>query len=263
MRWPKIRRPVAKRPDTGRPPRLGEPFSIAFAGGMYAWPYYCGVASVLQQNDLVHPDARLWGTSSGNVAALGLVLGHDLERDTMLRTMASNDEHNHRLLGPYLHPRLTQQSFFGSFGALLGDDAHEKASDRLHVVVSRLRARGVERRIVSRFQSREALLHTVAASMAIPGHGVHLAFDARPHGHGWCLDGGLAGGSCESDEREGWGTLRVAVSPWLVSLVARVDLCPSRPLGWRELLTIQSLEARRALFDMGRRDTDAFIARAA
>jgi hypothetical protein len=261
MRWTLLRREKASPSPGGPPPRRGQPFSLAFAGGMYAWPYYCGVAAHLQEADLIHPEAIFYGTSSGNVAALGLCLGLDLERETMELTMASNDEHNHRLLGPYLHPRLTRDSFFGKFGSLLPDDAHEKAQDRLHVVVSQLKPRPV-RRIVSRFDSREALLSTVAASMAIPGHGVHLAFDARQHGLGWCLDGGLAGGSCESDPRPGWGTLRIAVSPWLVSLVARVDLCPSQPLRWRQLLTIQSREARRQLFELGRQDALRLFQRA-
>jgi hypothetical protein len=254
MQWLSRR---AKR-EHADPPRAGEPFSVAFAGGMYAWPYYCGVAVHLRDAGLLHPEAIFYATSSGNVAALALTLGLDIEREAMAPTMTANDEHNHRYLGPYLHPAITQESFFGSFAGILPDDAHARASGKLHVIVTQLAPRPV-RRVVSTFASREGLLSTVAASMAIPGHGVRLAYDARPHGLGWCLDGGLSGGSCESDERPGWGTLRVAVSPKLVSMVARVDLCPSRPIHWRELFTIQSNAARRELFELGKLDSERFF----
>ena len=95
--------------------------SFSFGGGFYAWPYHTGVAAFLQDHDLVHPDARLYGVSSGTVPAVLLACGIDVEHRGFEQAMCANDSHLSGRFGPYLKPSRVRQSF-EKFAEILPDD---------------------------------------------------------------------------------------------------------------------------------------------
>jgi hypothetical protein len=235
--------------------------SFAFAGAAYAWPYYCGVAAFVQRHRLLHDEARCYSASAGGVAALFLTAGIDADHDGFETVVASNDAHYHPRLGPWLRPEKAQHAFFEVFGQCVPADAHLRASGRLHILVTQL-VPVLRRRVVSHFASRDALLAALAASMALPGHGVHVAFRSPALDLGWCLDGGIFG-SLKDDERPDWPTVRVSVLPFAHRQpLKRIDICPVPGVSWRQMLIIGSREERRALHERGYEDAGRYFDRA-
>jgi len=212
--------------------------SFAFSGALYAWPFHCGVAAYIQEHGLLGPEARLYAASSGSVAGALLACGVDVRGVGAEAAFASNDSHRGRL-GPYLRPAVVRASF-ATFARVLPEDAHERASGVLHLAVTRLPR--FERRVVSQFPTRDALLDGLIATMAIPGHGVPFAHHTRTLELGWCIDGGLRGSGLLEDDRPGWRTIRIATrgrGPDRLAPEQRVPLrmrylVGSRPerLGW-------------------------------
>jgi hypothetical protein len=239
-------------------PRPRKRISYSFGGALYAWPYYCGVAAFIQQHGLLHRGARLHGTSSGVVPASLLACGVDVERVGLPRALASNDEHVEGGRWPYLNPRAVLRSM-ATFSGVLPADAHRRASGRLFVVVTELPF--LRKRVVSHFPTREALIDAMTASMAIPGHGVWLAYHASRAGLGWCVDGGVVD-NIHDDDRAGWKTIRVGV--WrsrsaLLPTPERVDIYPSRRLPFKMLYTVETTENRVAWFRHGYADAARFF----
>jgi hypothetical protein len=245
-------------PDSFTP---AERLSFSFAGAAYGWPYYCGVAAFVQRHRLLSEGARLYACSAGNVAGLYLAADVDAANEGFEMCAAANESHMHPRFGPWFRPAHARRAFFEVFAPVLPSDAHVRASGRLHVLVTQVIPL-LRRRVVSHFGSRDALVATVAASMAIPGHGVRFAFrHPATEDLGWCLDGGLLG-SLADDDRPGWRTVRVSVLPLgNVPGLRRVDIAPSPGLGWRQMLTIESRAARRELYTRGYDDTGAYFDR--
>jgi hypothetical protein len=245
----------AAAPVTDDRPRL----SMAFAGAAYGWPYYCGVAWFVQKHDLLRQDARFYCCSAGNVGGLYLTAGIDAEKDGLEVCMAANESHTHPVLGPWLRPEKARAAFFGIFAQLLPEDAHVRASGRLHVLVTQLLP-VLRQRVVSQFASRRALLSVMAASMSIPGHGVRFAYrDDEALDFGWCLDGGVLG-TLRDDERPGWETVRVSALPTLnVAPMKKVHIGPRPWLDFRDLFTIRSRAERRALHARGYEDAARYF----
>ena len=243
-------------PVTDSRPRV----SLAFAGAAYGWPYYCGVAWFVQKHRLLREDARFYCCSAGNVGGLYLAAGIDCEKDGLELCMDANESHCHPLFGPWLRPQVAQRAFFEEFGKLLPEDAHARASGRLHVLITKIFP-VLRRHIVSSFASRRGLLSAIAASMSIPGHGVALAYRDDEHlaEVGYCLDGGLLG-TLHDDEREGWETVRVSALPTVESrLLKKIHIGPRPGLGFRDLFTIRSRAERRALHARGYEDAARFF----
>src|SRR5690606_242144 len=134
-----------------------------------------------------------------------LVCGVDIAGRGLPAALAANDEQARRLRAPYLQPETIRRSF-QTFIDVFPADAHRRASGRLFIAVTEVPR--FRRRLVSEFGSRQDLIDAMMASMALPGHGVWVAFRTRRHG--WCLDGALWPQA--EDERSGWHTHRIAVS---------------------------------------------------
>jgi hypothetical protein len=239
---------------------VGPRWSLAFAGAAYGWPYYCGVAWFLQKHRLLRDDARFYCCSAGNVAGLYLSAGIDAEKDGLEVCMDANESHCHPVLGPWLRPARARAAFFDVFAQLLPEDAHVRASGRMHVLLTQLLPRP-KRVIVSAFGSRRALLSVMAASMAIPGHGVRFAYRDDEHlpDYGYCVDGGLLG-TLHDDDREGWETIRISALPTLdVPPLKKVHIGPRPWLPFRDLFTIRSRAERRALHARGYEDAARYF----
>ena len=159
---------------------------------------------------------------------------------------------------PYLNPRAVLRSM-ETFSSALPRDAHRRASGRLFVVMTELPL--LRKRVVSHFPTRGALIDAMTASMAIPGHGVWLAYRASRAGLGWCVDGGVVA-NIHDDDRPEWRTIRVGV--WrsrsaLVPRPERVDIYPSQRLPLKMLYTVESTDCREAWFRHGYADAAGYF----
>jgi hypothetical protein len=233
--------------------------SFAFGGGFYAWPYHCGVASYLQEHGLVQADSRLYGVSSGTVPAVLLACGVDVTNDGMPQAMRANDKHiDGRVFGPYLSPRAVTDSF-ELFAEVLPADAHERASGKLCIVLTELPS--LRRRVISHFPTREALMDALKASMAIPGHGVPIAYRAHHLDKRLFLDGGFVANVID-DDRPGYRTIRIGVFHFHAALfpVPRgLHICPHEYLPWRMRLWVESDQVRHAWHKRGYDDARAYF----
>lgn len=214
---------------------------MAFSGAFFAWPYHAGVAAFIQERGLLDDDSRIYGASSGAVVAVMLACGVDIARVGTPAALEANARAHHRI--PVFRSRNVIETYFAIFGRTLPDDAHRRATGRLHVSVTQVPS--IRRRLVAEFPTRQALLDSLAASLAVPGLTVPLAY--RLPRFGWCVDGH----SVPVDNRPGVRTLRVGVRP---SSTNRYDIQPSRPIGWQQMFLVQPAAARLSLFDLGYAD---------
>jgi hypothetical protein len=233
--------------------------SFAFGGGFYAWPYHCGVASYLQEHGLVRPDSRLYGVSSGTVPAVLLACGVDVTNDGLPHAMRANNKHvEGRRFGPYLSPRAVTDSF-DMFAEVLPADAHVRASGKLCVVVTEIPS--LRRRVLSYFPTREALTDALKASMAIPGHGVPIAYRAHHLDKRLFIDGGFVANVID-DNRIGYRTIRIGVFHFHAALfpVPRtLHICPDEYLPWRMRLWVESDDVRHAWHKRGYDDAQRYF----
>ena len=249
---------VEQEAEAGRNTRGLSQVSFMFGGGFYAWPYHAGVGSFLEDHQLIADDARLYGVSSGIVPAVMLATGVHIEREGFLPTMRANDGHLSFPFGPFLSPRRIVQSF-QTFADILPRDAHERASGRLHVVVTELPT--LRKRVLSTFRTRDALLDALKATMAIPGHGVPLAYRAHHIDKRLYIDGGFAANIID-DNRPGYRTIRIGVFDFesVLKPVARgLHIRPSEHLPWRMRLWVESDDVRRAWHKRGYDDARRYF----
>ena len=230
--------------------------SFAFAPAFYGWPYYGGVAAYLQQHGLVDPDAQIVGTSAGAAVAAYLACGVDLLAVGVPAAMTANDAQVDGYRSPFFHPAAVRRTFFEHFAVSLPDDAHVRASGRLVTVIASLP--GLRARGVTQFPTRAALLDAIAASMAVPGHGVRVAY--RTAEHGWCLDGAFGRGRV-CDLRPGWRTTHIGVRRGAVFLPRRLDLRPSRRMPLSAMLRVESRAERLRWVQLGWDDARAYFSR--
>lgn len=220
--------------------------SIAFNGAFFAWPYQAGVASYAQEHNLLDAQSRVYGTSSGAVVAVMLASGVDIARVGLAAGLEANAKAKGSRRIPFFAPSGVIATYFEIFGRALPDDAHTLATGRLFVAVTRVPR--FQRKIVSEFASRAALLDALAASIAIPG--VTVPWAHKSASHGWCLDGGP---EVPDDDRRGVQTVRVGVGPRVPML--KVDhIVPSRAIGLAQRFLIAPDRERRELFALGYAD---------
>jgi hypothetical protein len=226
--------------------------SIAFNGAFFAWPYQAGVAAFVQDRGLLDDRSRIYGTSSGAVVAVMLACGVDIARvgldagmDANARAIEPHRKH------PFLRPTNVLRTYFSIFGATLPHDAHDRATDRLFIRVTRVPR--LQRILVSTFRSRQGLLDTLGASIAIPGVTVTFAHKLEPHG--WCVDGGP---EVPDDDRPGVDTVRVGVGP-RIPRTKPDHITPSRPIGFEQRFMVLPRERRRELFHLGYADARGYL----
>jgi len=226
---------------------------------MYAWPFLCGVASYIQDHGLLADDARVYAISAGSMAAVLLVCGVDIEQVGLAAGLACNDEHATGRLLPYLRPDAVRSSL-DTFASVFPRDAHERASGRLFLGVTELPR--FRKRLISQFRTRIALIDALASTMAVPGHGVWLAYQPRHTDVGWCVDG-IALGRHTDDDRPGWRTVRVGVGPSRTGLFPGrryVHIAPSKPISLRMRFTVAGRERRMQLYRAGYDDAFGYFA---
>lgn len=229
--------------------------SFAFNGAFFAWPYQAGVAAYVQDRGLLEPDSRIYGTSSGAVVAVMLACGVDIANVGLPAGLDANARAMGDRRTPFFHPSPVIATYFEIFGAALPADAHARATGRLFVKVTQLSR--LRRHLVSAYPTKQALLDTLGASIAIPG--VTVTFGHRLAPYGWCIDGGPEVGD---DERPGVDTIRVGVGPRLPR--SKPDhIAPSRPIGLAHRVLIPPEAERRTLFALGYRDAARYLERAA
>jgi hypothetical protein len=234
--------------------------SFMFGGGFYAWPYHAGVGSYLEDHRLINDDSRLYAVSSGIVPAVLLATGVHIEREGFFHTMRANDQHLKSRFGPYFSPRRIVESF-EQFARILPADAHERASGRLHVVVTELPT--LQKRVLSQFKTRDALLDALKASMAIPGHGVPIAYRAHHFDRRLFIDGGFTANIID-DNRPGYRTIRIGVFDFhsvLKPVPRGLHIRPSEHLPWRMRLWVESDDVRRAWHRRGYDDARRYFER--
>lgn len=235
--------------DTSDPSAQPLQRSYAFGGAMYAWPFHCGVAAYIQENFALHPQARLFGTSSGSLAASLLACGVDIRKDGIYAALESTDAHVGHV-GPYLKPAVLQESL-KLFTDALPADAHERANDRLVLTLTQLPSLAL--RTVTRFKNRQALVEALLGTMSLPGHTVALAYRTRELNMGWVLDGGLRSAPV-LDSRSAWSTVRVASfrkNLRVPGSVFNADIHPTRRVPLRMRFLVASRSVRMHWFDHG------------
>lgn len=225
--------------------------SLAFNGAFFAWPYQAGVAAFVQDHSLLDDRSRIYGTSSGAVVAVMLACDVDIERIGLDAGMNANARAAGGRSLPFFRPAGVLETYFSIFGAALPDDAHRRATARLFIRVTRVPR--MRRILISEFRSKQGLLDTLGASIAIPGVTVKLAHRLEPHG--WCMDGGP---EVPDDDRPGIETVRVGVGPRIPRTLPD-HITPSRPVGALQRFTMLPIERRRELFHLGYADARGYL----
>jgi hypothetical protein len=225
--------------------------SIAFNGAFFAWPYQAGVAAFVQDRGLLDERSRIYGTSSGAVVAVMLACGVDIARVGLDAGMEANARAAHGRKHPFFRPTNVLATYFSIFGATLPDDAHQRATNRLFVRVTRVPR--LQRILVSEFRTRQGLLDALGASIAIPG--VTVTFAHKLETHGWCLDGGP---EVPDDDRPDMETVRVGVGP-RIPRTKPDHITPSRTIGFDQRFALLPAERRRELFHLGYADARGYL----
>lgn len=225
--------------------------SLAFNGAFFAWPYQAGVAAFVQDRGLLDEHSRIYGTSSGAVVAVLLACGVDIARVGLDAGMEANARAAKGRKLPFFRPAGVLATYFSIFGAALPEDAHLRATARLFIRVTRVPR--LQRILVSSYRSKQGLLDTLGASIAIPGVTVNFAHRLEPHG--WCMDGGP---EVPDDDRPGIETVRVGVGP-RIPRTKPDHITPSTPIGFEQRFSVLPIERRRELFHLGYADARGYL----
>ncbi|XP_039605262.1 patatin-like phospholipase domain-containing protein 1 isoform X1 [Polypterus senegalus] len=189
------------------------PCALSFCGSGFMVVYHFGVAQCLLDlaPELIHKAPKVFGASSGSLAAAAVVCGINME-DICAEIMATASEIRQHLLGP-LNPSFSLFRVLEiSLRRNLPENAHQLASGRLFISVTRLDNR--ENRLLSKFSTKEELVQAILCSCFIPIYcGV-----VPPFFHGaWYIDGGLTNMLPVEAKEE-----TITVSPFS----GEIDICP-------------------------------------
>ncbi|KAG2467767.1 PLPL2 protein, partial [Polypterus senegalus] len=167
------------------------PCALSFCGSGFMVVYHFGVAQCLLDlaPELIHKAPKVFGASSGSLAAAAVVCGINME-DICAEIMATASEIRQHLLGP-LNPSFSLFRVLEiSLRRNLPENAHQLASGRLFISVTRLDNR--ENRLLSKFSTKEELVQ-------------------------WYIDGGLTNMLPVEAKEE-----TITVSPFS----GEIDICP-------------------------------------
>nr|CAB3262462.1 uncharacterized protein LOC100179837 [Phallusia mammillata] len=189
----------------------GKPKSISFSGCGFLGIYHIGVASCLKQHapKLVRNFDRIYGCSAGSI--IGTMLLTDVcFGEVCYRTMKIVADARSRYLGPLSPGFRLNESLIRDLRAGLPENAHELATGRLFISLTRLcDGKNV---IVSDYKSREELIQVLICSCFVPFYsGV---FPPKYRGVRY-VDGGLSNNLPADDDT-------ITVSPWS----GNSDICP-------------------------------------
>lgn len=249
--WSSREAVVHEREDVPLPQLAGAPpqRSYAFGGALYAWPFHCGVAAYLQEHCSMHPEMRIYGTSSGSLAASLLACGVNVREVGIHAALKSTDAHIGRV-GPYLRPTAIRESL-QLFMDALPPDAHERATNRLVLTLTQVPS--MRPRTVTHFKNRQALLEALTGTMSLPGHAVALAYRTQELQLGWVLDGGLRPVEVV-DPRHDWHTVRVATfrdTDRVPKGFSAAEIKPLWRVSFRMRFLVESTSMRMRWFEHG------------
>ncbi|CAG9462027.1 unnamed protein product [Pedinophyceae sp. YPF-701] len=163
------------------------PVGFGWSAGGLCFPYYVGVLDTLRRAG-VADQAHMAGASAG--ALIAGLHGADVPTETIVDGMH------------HLYADLRAKGTYGRLheplrwvmGQFLPDDAHERASGRVHLAVTRVYP-SVQSHIISKFHSKEDLLETMLLSSHVPLF-LQRGSLARPYRRelgwdGYWVDGGF------------------------------------------------------------------------
>ncbi|KAG8438031.1 hypothetical protein GDO86_008640 [Hymenochirus boettgeri] len=146
---------------------LDSPWNISFAGCGFLGIYHIGVASCLKEHSpfLVENARNIYGASAGALTATALVSGACLG-EAGATIIDVSKEARKRFLGP-LHPSFNLVKIIRNcFIKGLPDDAHERATGRLGISLTRVS--DGENVLLSQFNTKEELIQACVCSTFIP-----------------------------------------------------------------------------------------------
>ncbi|KAK1152323.1 patatin-like phospholipase domain-containing protein 2 isoform X1 [Acipenser oxyrinchus oxyrinchus] len=194
----------------------GPPFSISFSGSGFMVVYQFGATQCLLDlaPEVIRAAPKVYGASAGSLAAAAVVCGANMERLRDEIVAAALQVRRH-FLGP-LHPSFSLFKVLKScLLRSLPENAHELATGRLHVSMTRL-ADG-ENILVSDFQSREDLVQALLCSCFVPVYCGLVPPSFRGQRY---IDGGFTNMQPSQE-----ACLTVTVSPF----AGEMDICPQDP----------------------------------
>lgn len=133
--------------------------NLTFSGCGFLGMYHIGVMSCLKQNaaGFLRRVKCFGGASAGAFAAVGLAMDLDIS-DVVESVIRLGKRANSLSLGPF-HPSFQiVRTVRRAFDKMLPDNAHEIASGRLHISLSRVTLTGFKNVIISEFYSKEDLI---------------------------------------------------------------------------------------------------------
>ncbi|KAL9955305.1 hypothetical protein ACROYT_G036611 [Oculina patagonica] len=162
--------------------------NLTFSGCGFLGIYHLGVVSCLKENApaLLKRVKCYGGASAGSFAAIALLLDLNIS-DSAEFVIRLAKRANSLTLGP-LHPSFNVvRTLRRSFERILPDNAHELASGRLHLSLTRVS--DLKNVIVSEFHSKEDLVEALIASSYVPFYSGILPAKFRGK---YYVDGGIS-----------------------------------------------------------------------
>ncbi|XP_017130569.1 patatin-like phospholipase domain-containing protein 2 [Drosophila elegans] len=140
--------------------------SLSFAGCGFLGIYHVGVAVCLRQNAPQLLLERIGGASAGALAACCLICDLPLEcmAGDFLRVVQETRRHSLGAFSPWFN---LPECLLEGMHRRLPEDAHRRASGRLHISLTRVSDR--RNVVMSEFSSRQELLQALMCSCFIPG----------------------------------------------------------------------------------------------
>ncbi|XP_034390429.1 patatin-like phospholipase domain-containing protein 2 [Cyclopterus lumpus] len=146
---------------------LQKEWSISFAGCGFMGIYYVGASSCILERfpRFIRGASKIYGASAGALMAAVLTVGAPLEVCCADLMFMAKEGRKHKL-GP-LHPAFNLMGLVkDSLQRCLPEDAHVRASGKLHVSLTRVSDR--KNILVSEFDSREELIQVLVCSCFVP-----------------------------------------------------------------------------------------------
>lgn len=160
-------------------------FNLAFCGCGFLGMYQTGVVAALRThaNGMMDTVDKVGGSSSGSLNAAMLVCDVPVERSFEFGLRTAAKIRSNKWLIPWAN---LDKEVRECAAQCLPDDAHLRATDRLHVSVSTTGLPYFKNELVSSFSSREELIDALAQSCFLP---MYSGFKPSYRGKRWAFDG--------------------------------------------------------------------------
>ncbi|XP_053313526.1 omega-hydroxyceramide transacylase-like isoform X2 [Spea bombifrons] len=142
------------------------PLSLSFSGSGFLSLYQLGAVKALRElaPEILQSAPRVYGASAGSLVAAAVVFQTNLDvAKVMLETAA---EARKTILGPFYPKFNPLKNLLRSLQQLVPDNAHQLATGRLHIAVTRLS--DLKNIIISDFNSKEEVVQVLLCSCFVP-----------------------------------------------------------------------------------------------